>query len=301
MSPPTDSPPAAKENKHPERKRTFNPAERYLGGVNSLPPAPTLLSELLVLFKNLDQDIDKVVGMISYEPALTAQIHRTCNSAYYAGEQPPSDIFEAVSRIGFYQVYCLVVSYFGAKTTTMPGTGKGVDVDALWRHAVAAAVSASLVAEETGQIKAMGFTAGLLHDIGKLVLASGEREAYARVIERARFESVPLSGLERTAFGIDHAELGGELLERWKLPPEIATAVRYHHELEAAPVDKELVAAVQIGDVIAHQLFTDLANTGLLKTSDAPWQILQMSPEDLPRLLARSRSEMENVKGMLDI
>jgi putative nucleotidyltransferase with HDIG domain len=175
-------------------------------------------------------------------------------------------------------------------------------VEVLWRHSVAAAVSSSEVAAEAGQAKAVAFTAGLLHDIGKLVLASAEGKAYAEVIRRAKDEGMLLSTLERSAFLVDHAELGGELLRRWNLPPEIIAAVRYHHELEAAPSCKPLTAAVQVGDIIAHQLLADgLANTGLMTASTAPWDILKMSPGDLPRLLAKSQAELEQVKGMLEI
>ena len=111
-----------------------------------------------------------------------------------------------------------------------------------------------------------------------------------------------LSTLERAAFKVDHAELGGELLRRWNLPLEIIAAVRYHHELEAAPAYKPLTAAVQIGDIIAHQLFADgMANTGLLRPSSAGWEILRLSPGELPRLLAKSQAELEQVKGMLEI
>jgi HD-like signal output (HDOD) protein len=106
---------------HHSRLRILNPAERYLNRVASLPPAPVLVTELLTLFREPDRDVDQVVQLISYEPSLTAQILRTCNSAFFAGEQPPGDIFEAVSRLGFYQVYCLVVSIFGAKARSMEG------------------------------------------------------------------------------------------------------------------------------------------------------------------------------------
>jgi len=288
-----------KETIHQERRRVLNPAKRYLDGLTSLPPAPMLMTKLLALFREPDHDIDQVVQLISYEPSLTTQIIRTCNSAYFAGEQPPGDIFDAVSRIGFYEVYCLVVSSFGAKTKSMEGVEKGVDVEALWRHSVAAAVSASVVAGESGQSKAVAFTAGLLHDIGKLVLASGEREAYARLTQRARDEGASLSALECSAFVMDHAELGGELMRRWNLPPDIVTAVRCHHQFEAAPPYEHLTAAVQLGDVMAHELLAgDLGCTAFLTLSTAPWVVLELGPDDLPRLLAIAQDEMEKVEGM---
>jgi putative nucleotidyltransferase with HDIG domain len=302
MKPAIDYQAVLEETIHQQRLRVFNPAKRYLDGLTSLPPAPMLVTELLALFRDPDHDVDQVVQLISYEPSLTAQIFRTCNSAYFGCEQPPGDIFEAVSRIGFYEVYCLVVSLFGAKTKSMEGADKGVDVEELWRHSVASAVSASIAAEEAGQARVEAFTAGLLHDIGKLVLASAEREAYARIIQRAKDEGVLLTVLERSAFVIDHAELGGELMRRWKLPPDIVAAVRCHHEREAAPQYQQLTATVQLGDYIAHQLLADdSAGIGFLTPSTAAWDILQLSPDDLPRLLAKAQSEMERVRGMLEI
>jgi putative nucleotidyltransferase with HDIG domain len=287
---------------HQERLRVLNPAKRYLDGVRSLPPAPMLVTELLALFREPDRDVDQVVRLISYEPSLTAEILRNSNSAFFAGENPAGDIFEAVTRVGFYQVYRLVVSLFGAKTRSMEGADKGVNVDELWRHSVAVAVSASVVADESGQTTAVAFTAGLLHDIGKLVLASAERESYARLIQRAKDEHLMLSALERSTLIIDHAELGGELMHRWNLPPDVVAAVRYHHEVEAAPPYEQLTAAVQVGDMVAHQLFAeDLAGTDISAPSTAGLETLQLSPKDLPRLLAKAQAEMEKVKGMLDI
>jgi putative nucleotidyltransferase with HDIG domain len=291
-----------RQKRQQERLRVINPAGRYLDGVTSLPPAPTLVTELLTLFRDPDRDVDKVVQLISYEPSLTAQILRTCRSTFYAGEQPPGDIFEAVTRVGFYQVYCLVVSLFGAKTKAMAGADKGVNVDQLWRHSVAVAVAASIVAEEAGQTRAVAFTAGLLHDIGKLVLASKEKETYAKLIQRSKKERVLLTELERSVWLLDHAELGGELMGRWRLPPEIVAAVRYHHELGAAAPFEQLTAAVQIGDMLAHQLFAeDLAETDVLAPSTAALQILHLRPEDLPGLQAKAQSEMEKVKDLLEI
>jgi HD-like signal output (HDOD) protein len=148
----------------------------------------------------------------------------------------------------------------------------------------------------------VAFTAGLLHDIGKLVLASAERELYARLIQRAKDEGLALGALELSALGTDHAELGGELMRRWNLPPDVVIGVRYHHELKAAPSYKQLTATVQVGDMIAHQLFArDLANTGQLTPSTDAMDTLQLSPDDMPRLLAKTQTEMEKVKGMLEI
>jgi putative nucleotidyltransferase with HDIG domain len=287
---------------HDERLRILNPVKRYLDGVVNLPPAPMLVTDLLALFGKSDCDIDQVVEMISYEPSLTAQILRDSNSVFFGGEQPSADIFEAVTRLGFYQVYCMVVSLVGSRTKSMEGAGKGLNVDQLWRHSVSAAVGASVVAEDAGQTKAVAFTAGLLHDIGKLVLASSEKEAYARAIQKAREQGVLLCAVERSVFVIDHAELGGELMQRWKLPEDIAAAVRYHHDLDGAGPHKTLTAVVQVGDMIAHQLNgEDLAATDLLIPPTAALDGLQITPERLSQYVAEAQAEVEKIKGMLEV
>ncbi len=196
----------------------------------------------------------------------------------------------------------MVVSLVGARARTMEGADKGVNVDELWRHSVAAAVSASVVAEISGREKPVAFTAGLLHDIGKLVLASAERESYARLIQRAKAEGALLSELERSALIMDHAELGGELMHRWNLPPDVVAAVRFHHELNAAPKYMELTAIVQVGDVIAHQLLgEDLAGTDLLTPSTDAFDALKLTSADIPGLVARAKAELESDKGLLEM
>lgn len=290
------------EEIHHSRSQTLNPAGRYLDRVASLPPAPTLVTELMALFREPDRDVDQVVQLISYEPSLTAQILRMCNSACFAGEQPPGDIFEAVSRLGFYQVYCLVVTLFGAQAKRMEGADRGVNVESLWRHSVAAAVSAAVVEEEAGQEKGAAFTAGLLHDIGKLALASVEGEPYARLFQLAREQGVALAVMERSAFGMDHAELGGELMRRWNLPPDVVAAVRHHHQFEDAAPYERLAAAVQAGDILAHHLFNEeLAGDGVWTSLAAALRTLGLSPDDLPGLLAKTQAGMEKVKGLLQL
>ena len=287
---------------HQERLRVLNPAKRYLDEVASLPPAPMLLTQLLTLFRQPDADIDHIVQLITHEPSLTAQILRASNSAAYAGDQPSTDIFEATTRLGFYQVYCLVVSLCGAKTKNIDGADKGINVDELWRHSVATAVAASAVADASNQTKAVAFTAGLLHDIGKLVLASIGRERYAAAIQKAKSDGVSLSSVEQFVFIIDHAELGGELMRRWNLPPDVVAAVRFHHDLASAPPCEHLTAAVQLGDMIAHQILgDDLGGTDIFTPATAALTTLHLSQDHLPRILAASREELEKVKDMLEL
>jgi putative nucleotidyltransferase with HDIG domain len=277
-------------------------AKQYLDSVAKLPLAPTLVTELLAVFRDPDKDVSRVVELISYEPSLTVEILRNCNSVHFSGQQPPSDIFEAVARMGFYEVYCLVVAMFGSTVRSIQGADKGVNIHELWRHSVAVAVCASLIAEKAGEERAVAFTAGLLHDMGKLVLASVERERYAQLFQTARTQGIIFNRAEESALETNHAELGGELMHRWNLPPDIVAAVRHHHNFESAQDVARLTAVVQMADFIAHQVCgEDLANTDLFPISTAAVDQLRLNPDDIARLVDTAHLEMERVKQMLQM
>jgi putative nucleotidyltransferase with HDIG domain len=203
--------------------------DHYIESVTQPPPAPTLLVELLGWFKDPDRDVDRVVELVSLDPSLTAEILRRCNSAFLGGAEPASDMFEAVSRLGFYEVYTVVAAMFGASTKALPGAADAVDVSDLWRRSVTTAVAASVVADKVGESNGAAFTSGLLHDIGKLILASVERAGYGQLLGSSRAASGSLVEVERSVYGTDHAEIGGRLLTRWNLPPEVCSAIQFHH------------------------------------------------------------------------
>lgn len=274
-------------------------AESYITRVTHLPPAPTLLNELLGLFRDPDRDIDRVVELLSHDPSLTAEILRKCNGAFFGGA-PASDMFEAVSRIGFYEVYCMVVALFGAKTKAMPGVGNALDSAKLWKHTVMTAVAASTLATKTNHPQGAAFTAGLLHDIGKLVIASVERYKYGELIETARRAGQSIHEAEQGAFGTDHAQIGGLLLERWKLPPEVHVAVRHHHDPGQAGSDLKMAGIIHLADWMAHGIEGGKPLPMTASVGKA-FVALGLGPADVPKLNEATLKAMERVKGLLEL
>ncbi len=275
--------------------------DQYIESVTQLPPAPTLLVELLGLFKDPDRDVDRVVELVSLDPSITAEILRRCNSAFLGGAEPASDMFEAVSRLGFYEVYTVVAGMFGASTRAIPGAADAVDVSNLWRHSVISAVAASVVAEEVGESTGAAFTSGLLHDIGKLILASVERARYGQLISSSTAASISLAGAERGAYGADHAEIGGRLLTRWNLPPEVCSAIQFHHSptAEAAAPFQRPAAAICLGDWIAHHL--NDPEPSLIPEHGILLSPLELKGDSIKPIFARTHKGLERVKGLLDM
>lgn len=275
--------------------------DQYIESVIQLPPAPTLLVELLGLFKEPDRDVDRVVELVSLDPSITAEILRRCNSAFLGGGEPASDMFEAVSRLGFYEVYTVVAAMFGASAKAIPGAADAVDVSNLWRHSVITAVAASVVAEEVGEPTGATFTSGLLHDIGKLILASVERAPYGQVLDSSGVASSLLVGAERGAYGTDHAEIGGRLLAKWNLPAEVCAAIQFHHSptADAANPFQRSAAITCLADWIAHHL--NEPEPSLKPEHGMLLSYLDLNADNIKPMFARTQKGFERVKGLLDM
>lgn len=264
----------------------------YLDKIEVLPPSPTLLPKLLPKLSDLDANFDEVVGIIAVDPALTSKLLQICNSAYFGHESEVSSVADAVQRIGYQAVYLLVAMINGSAcfTATAPG---GVDAAKLWRHSVFTAFNAKFVAESAGADGSLLFTAGLLHDLGKVILG---RESLPAP-DLFRLPSDPASLARETEFfGVTHAELGAALLERWKLPAPIVAAVRHHHEpMQPSGLDR-FAACVAVGNFVAHS--QEHPESRQRPELDATLAQLGLSREHVQRWNERLRDHQSLVTGM---
>jgi putative nucleotidyltransferase with HDIG domain len=214
-----------------------------------LPLSPSLLPRLLPCLSDVNANFDEVVGIISLEQTLTAKLLQICNSAFFGQEETVSTVAEAVNRVGYQSVYLLVAMINGSSSFTSPSP-KGIDSGKLWRHSVATAFNAKFAAESAGLDANLLFTAGLMHDIGKLVLAQANLQKNGAVFHQPT-DAVTLE-TELLSFGCNHAEVGAGLLEKWRLPLQLSYSVRHHHHPQAAGRYEKLAACVALGDLVTH-------------------------------------------------
>ncbi|HVY70291.1 MAG TPA: HDOD domain-containing protein [Verrucomicrobiae bacterium] len=278
-------------------------ADQYIDRVKDLPPAPTVATQLLGLFGDPDRDVDRIVELIGHDPSLTAEVLRRCNSALFRGDEAVTGMFEAVMRLGFYEVYCVVSALVGARAMSMGKAKGGLDMGSLWRHTVVTAVAASTLAKGDQEAEALAFTAGLLHDIGKLVLSSVESARYAGLVQQSGAFGQSLADAEQAAFGVNHAVVGARLLTRWGLPENVATSVLLHHSsIESAGPHAELAARVNVANALAHRLIDQTAETPvLLSCSPDAMILLEVSADDVPVLLERTKTGLQRVESLLNM
>lgn len=222
-----------------------------LDKVEVLPASPSLLPKLLPHLGDVNSNFDEIVRIISLEQTLTAKLLQICNSAFFGLSEPVSTVSEAVNHAGYQSIYLLAAMINGSVCFPLKGSHEAL-VGRIWKHSVATAFNTSLAAESAGLNSSIAFTAGLMHDLGKVVLLQKADPAAAeKLCYSASKESLVT---EEALFGCHHAELGGALLERWKLPSDLVSAVRFHHNpQQAGTVDTRLIAAcVAVGNFVTH-------------------------------------------------
>jgi putative nucleotidyltransferase with HDIG domain len=276
-------------------------ADHYIERVSDLPPAPTVAVELLGLFANPDYDIDRVVELISHDPALTVAVLKRCNSAALKGSEIATDMFEAVTRLGFYEVHCLVASLVGARAMAVGKNKTILDTGHLWRHSVVTAVASAALARRVQETETTAFTAGLLHDVGKLVLASVESVPYATMIGQWGTSGPKLAEAEMSTFGVNHASIGARLLTRWGVPANVAGAAMHHHGSQNFDEPfAQLAATVGLASDLAHQISGQSTQKPdwLASRPDAV-VFFELTTDDIPVLMQQTERDLRKVQGLL--
>ena len=274
----------------------------YIRNLRHLPPAPQVVPELMRLLNQPDSDTSRIVKMLSYDPALTANILRVSNSAYFATSSPTSDLQEAVTRMGFQEVYQLVAAATGARLLGAAQPVYGLEQGELWRHSLAVAIIAQLIAAKIGENENLAFTAALLHDIGKTILSNSLSTAYVKVIKETEMTGVSLMELETKQFGINHAELGGQLLQHWHFPPNIVAAVWFHHMPKGASVHHRLASCVFLANMIACFMGYCYGHAGFAMRARAEvFSVLELTPHCIPELMVETFDQIEKVEALFSL
>jgi putative nucleotidyltransferase with HDIG domain len=229
-----------------------NTLDAYIESIEHLPPTPTLMVKLIELFRQPGADVDEIVTLLRQDPALSVEVLRRCNSAYFAQDNPVMDINEAVFRMGFHEVYQMTVALSGTRALTPGEKVPGFSAEALQRHSNITAIAAGALALDADESEGIAFTAGLLHDVGKLVLALGERERYVAVLEECRDSGASLSETEKMIFGFNHDEIGARLLQRWGVPVEVVMPALGHNDPQPKGEWHKFVALTNMGSRMAN-------------------------------------------------
>jgi putative nucleotidyltransferase with HDIG domain len=225
---------------------TGKDANELLSRIDDLPPLPAVAARVMGMADDDRTSAMDLAQVLSTDQALTAKLIRVSNSAYYGFARRVSTVREAVVMLGFKQVRQVAVgaSLINAfKTSRRPNDP--FDLDLFWGHSVAVAVAAEALAKKTRSAKPEdAFTAGILHDIGRLVIRQTMPSEFAEALLIARGGEVDLAAAELQTTGYAHDEVGRALGELWKFPGHLIDAVRCHHDFSLTPANDGLSGVV---------------------------------------------------------
>lgn len=211
----------------------------------SLPDIYYRLEELIVDPKSTN---DLIAGLLRSDPDLCARMLRMANSAFYSFPTRIESIERAVSTIGLRQIRELVLVTAVIKAFEGMPSGK-VNMASFWEHSVAVGIMTREIAQSAGIPKAQNYyIPGLLHDLGRLVMYLQLPSLMADLLERRDSSGMPLFQLEREILSYSHADIGGCLLEFWKLPQSIWEPVAMHHNPAASGEFMLTACAIHIAD-----------------------------------------------------
>ncbi len=230
---------------------------KILAQTQTLPTAPAVPADLASLLKNENARAQDFEQVIRPDLALSADILKLANSAYFGGGRRIATIRQAVAFLGTERIFELAASAWFCKTLPERIPGYDVSAKSLWIHSAAVGVLCEKLAE-VGRIQVpdMAFTAGLLHDIGKLAIGTLLVDKLDIVLWDMQTNRQSFTEAERHALGTDHAEVGEMLCDAWHLPKNLGFAAGYHHLPADAPIgaDQSLVDLIHVADGLAHSL-----------------------------------------------
>jgi putative nucleotidyltransferase with HDIG domain len=206
--------------------------------------------DVIRLIQDTESPNEEVARAIEYDPSLTSNILRLANSAYFGHVTAVSSIRDGILLLGRNRVFQLVVASTVGKMARKGIKGYDLAPGDLWDHLIGTAIGTRKLGEILDlQIPDSLFTAGLLHDIGKIVLGTYVDQDATSILSLAFEEGQSFEQAEQQVLGIDHAEVGACLLEHWNLPAELVEVVRWHHEPERLSADTMAVNLVHMADV----------------------------------------------------
>lgn len=238
--------------------------EKIIEEIDQLRPFSNICQKIIEITSNPDSRMTQLVDVIKYDQGMTANLLRICNSAYFGLKKRIVSIQQAVAYLGLEKVASLVVMGNSADNLKKAQRGYDLTEGELWRYSVSSALIAQDLAEKRGLNNVyLIFTTALLKDIGKVILNTYVRESFEEIIKMVQELDLTFSEAEKRVIGIDHAELGAMVAERWNFSPDMVDIIRNHHDPGNAPPNDLSIPIIYLADSICMMIGIGVGSDGL--------------------------------------
>ncbi len=271
--------------------------------IKNLKPIPAVIHQILEVVDKPDSSMAEVANIIQYDPAVTASVLRTCNSAYFGLKHPAESIKDAVSLLGIDQIVQIVLMKSGIRLLSGKQEGYGLHEGAMWKYSVSSALVAKQIAQKLSlENKNTIFTAALLKDIGKTVLDRFVLDSFEKISALVVNKGLSFREAEKKIIGVDHTELGGMIAKMWKFSPRMVKIIRHHHLSDISMVRDKEIATVYLADCICMMIGIGVGSDGLAyRFNEQAMKELGMNADDISRVIARFVVNMQEVEDLLKV
>ena len=226
--------------------------DKIIQKIDSLSPVSVTGSKVMEIISDPYSSLTEIVDVIKYDQGLTANLLRICNSAYFGLKTKVVSVRQAVAYLGMNNVISAVMMGHLSKNLTAAQGGYDLNEGELWKYSVSSALIAQSLAEKRhlDNIPCL-FTSALLKDIGKVILGTHIKDAFQKIILSVQNDGLTFLEAEREILGIDHAELGAVVAEKWCFSPKMVFIIRNHHDpLKILIGDDLSISIIYLADTI---------------------------------------------------
>ncbi len=276
---------------------TKHEIKKQLAQIEELPTLSLVAQKVISLTKDPKSSAADLQKVIKADTALTAKVLKIVNSAYYGFPSSITSISQAIVILGFKTVRNLAMSVSILENVFKNATG----YEDIWEHSVVTAITSQTVAEKFKYINVEEvFIAGIIHDIGKIILSTYFPETMKEVLEYSSDHSITFYEAEKQILDTNHALIGGWLLRRWEFPQSLINAIKYHHSFNKI-LEDDIVKYVYFGDIVAR-LMGYSSGDNVVSTIDFEiWKKSGLTVSILRDIINDSKKLINNAKGFFEV
>lgn len=270
--------------------------------IEKLPTLPVVVTRVNAMVQNPKTSAREVGAAIATDPSLSAKVLRLVNSAYFGFPSQISSISHATTILGFNAIQNLALSATVFQLFRDDGSEELFDRRAFWEHSLGVGVLARLLSDKVKYPdKEEAFTAGLIHDVGKIVLDQFVHEEFKTVIDLAKAKDMVLCEAETQLLGLNHANVGYILSQKWNLPKKLQDPLAYHHMCGLSKYNPQLTALIHFSDILcrAFKIGNGIGKAPALDR--AAVAEFKLTSADIEQLRAVSEKEIEKAEIFLEM
>ena len=243
--------------------------KRLFTRISEVSTLPAVAIRNVEVANDPESEAADLLEVVEFDAALATRIIRTVNSSYYGLQNKVAELKLAITLLGFKEIRNLAMTAYIAQLFQQPARHAHYSREGLWNHLIGVGTVAKLIAETSKKVAPReAYLAGLLHDLGFILIDQYLHKPFCKMLDALKAE-VPVLQVEDETLGFDHAELGAFVAEQWRLPKQLTTAIRYHHEPDRYQGEHSaMVYVVALANFFCH--LKDLSSLGISQTQKPP-------------------------------